>query len=179
MNLRNNSHIFNTLKYGGRMILHGIIISEMHDITKMPNLQSWKTSKYLMILLYDMINRNKGSSYSVIQTFIKTWSLYFVLFIIILIIIQILTPVFKIKGVAINNTRVFSENFLCLGCRLWLGFVFPIIHRVALIYVYWWSNLLFSILASLLFIFIYENINFQLLNILGSLNECSCKLKGS
>ena len=161
------------------MILHGIIISEMHDITKMPNLQSWKTSKYLMILLYDMINRNKGSSYSVIQTFIKTWSLYFVLFIIILIIIQILTPVFKIKGIAINNPRVFCKNFLCLGCRLWLSFVFPMIHRVALIYVYWWSNLLFSILASLLFIFIYENINFQLLNILGSLNECSCKLKGS
>ena len=99
--------------YGEWMILHGIIISEMHDIMKMPNLQSWNISKHLMILLYDMINKNKRSSYSVIQTFIKTWSLYFVLFIIILIIIQILTPVFKIKGVAINNPRAFSENFLC------------------------------------------------------------------
>ena len=103
-----------------------------------------------MILPYDVISRNKWSSSSVIQT--RTWRFlfYFVLF----IIIQILTLVCKINGIAVNSPRA-HENCLCLGCRLWLSLVFSTIYRVVLIYVYFWSNLLFSILTSLLFISIY------------------------
>ena len=94
-----------------------------------------------------MISRNKGSSYSVIQTRTQRFLFYFVLF----IIIQILTLVCKRNGIAANSPRA-HENFLCLGCRLWLSLVFSIIYRVVLIYVYFWSNLLFSILTSLLLI---------------------------
>ena len=108
-------------------------------------------SQYIMILPYDVISRNKGSSYNVIQTRTYTFLFYFVLS----IIIQILTLVCKINGIAVNSPRA-HENFLCLGCRLWLSLVFSIIYRVVLIYVYFWSNLLFSILTSLLLISIYK-----------------------
>ena len=99
-------------------------------------------SQYIMILPFDVISRNKGSSYSVIQTrtFLST-------------IIQILALV-KINRIAANSPRA-HENFLCLGCRLWLSLVFSIIYRVVLIYVYFSSNLLFSILTSLPLISIY------------------------
>ena len=76
---------------------------------------------------------------------------YFVLF----IIFQMLTLVYKINGMPANSPRA-PENFLCLGCRLWLSLVFPIIYRVILLYVYFWSNLLFSILTSVLLISIYS-----------------------
>ena len=105
--------------------------SKDHMLSEVKTKSVLLASQYIMILPFDVIS-------SVMQTCTKSFLFYFILF----IIIQILTLVCKINGIAPNSPRA-HKNFLSLGCRLWLSLVFSIIYRVVLIYVYFWSNLLF------------------------------------
>ena len=86
-------------------------------------------SQYIMIFFYDVMSKNKRSSYGVIQTSSKRFLFYSFLF----ITFQLITLVCKINRIAVNSPRV-QENFLCLRFRFSLSLAFSTIYVVVLIY---------------------------------------------